>query len=142
MAEIFIYSKMHNLGCENISRGFAVAGGCIEMKTKNLFGQASFGGLNPQAILIGMAIMVLIVVIVVAFGLVFLANFSAQLTTIGAASSVNVDAAQAAVTTGSTALGSIPGWLPLVILAFILLVILGLIALVAVVASSMQRSGQ
>jgi hypothetical protein len=51
------------------------------MKTKK--GQASFGGLNPQAILIGMAIMVLIVVIVVAFGLVFLANFDAQLTTIG-----------------------------------------------------------
>jgi heme/copper-type cytochrome/quinol oxidase subunit 4 len=109
-------------------------------KTKK--GQASFGGLNPQAILIGMAIMVLIVVIVVAFGLVFLANFDAQLTTIGTASGVNVEGAQTAVATGSTALGSIPGWLPLVILAFILLVILGLIALVAVVASSMQRGGQ
>jgi len=112
------------------------------MDYKKFLGQASFGGLNPQAILIGMAIMVLIVVIVVAFGLVFLANFDAQLTTIGAASGVNVVSAQAAVATGSTALGSIPGWLPLVILAFILLVILGLIALVAVVASSMQRGGQ
>lgn len=110
-------------------------------KPKKFLGQM-IGGLNPQSLLIGMAIMVLIVVIVVAFGLVFLANFSAQLTTIGTASGVNVDAAQDAVTTGTSALGSIPGWLPLVILAFILLVILGLIALVAVVASSMQRGGQ
>jgi len=109
---------------------------------KTLKGQASFGGLNPQAILVGMAIMVLIVVVVVAFGLVFLANFSGQLATIGTTSGVNVDAAQAAITTGNAALAGIPGWLPLVILAFILLVILGLIALVAVVASSMQRGGQ
>jgi uncharacterized membrane-anchored protein len=86
--------------------------------------------------------MVLIVVIVVAFGFVFLANFSGQLTTIGNTTGVNVTAAQTAITTGTSALGSIPGWLPLVILAFILLVILGLIALVAVVASSMQRTGQ
>ena len=107
------------------------------MKNKKFRGQ-----LNPQAILIATAIMVLIVVIVIAFGAVFLANFSGQLVSIGATSGANTDAAQAAITTGQTALGSIPGWLPLVILAFILLTVLALIALIASVGGMLSGATQ
>lgn len=95
----------------------------------------AFGGLNPQSILVGMVIMVLLVVVIIAFASLFLAQFTAQL---AALTGVNTDAAQAAIAQGQTSINTIPGWLPIIILAFILLVVLGIIAVVALVAWRMQ----
>lgn len=99
----------------------------------------NFGGLNPQSILIGMTIMVLLVVVIIAFASLFLSQFTYQLTQL---TGVNTTAAQAAITSGQTSINTIPGWLPIIILAFILLVVLGIIAVVAVVAWRMQGNQQ
>lgn len=99
----------------------------------------AFGGLNPQSILVGMTIMVLLVVVIIAFASLFLSQFSYQLTQL---SGINTTAAQSAITQGQSSINTIPGWLPIIILAFILLVVLGIIAVVALVAWRMQGGAQ
>lgn len=101
----------------------------------------AFGGLNPQSILIGMTIMVLLVVVIIAFASLFLAQFSSQLSVLGN-SGTNVNGALATIASGQSAINGIPGWLPIIILAFILLVVLGIIAVVAMVAWRMQGGAQ
>jgi len=102
----------------------------------NLKGQ-NVGGMNPMNILIGAVIGLLVVGVVIAFALVFLSQANESLSAMDG----NTDDAQAAITATTEAISDVPGWLPLIVLAFIMVVVLGLVSVVAFIAWRMQGSG-
>lgn len=92
------------------------------------------GSLN---LLISATIVLLVVGVVIAFSLVFLSQANVSI----AAMSGNTDAAQSAITSTISAIAQIPTWLPLVVLAIIMVVVLGLVLYIGFMVSRMQGGG-
>ena len=93
---------------------------------------------NPLGILVGASIGLLVVGIIIAFALTFLSQTNA---TLAGMSGTNTTEAQAAVTSTMGAIGTLPGWLPMIVLAFVMVVVLGLVVGIVAYVSRIQGGG-